>query len=101
LKKFKNVELLKFPILDEVDVAILEKNLVRFLEKISFGDNDKLVLTCKEYSKGGLRKQHEIKANLLFFNKNILASETNWQFLETVQDVFKKLEKEVLKSTSK
>jgi hypothetical protein len=97
----ENVELVKFPKLDEVDASILEKSFERFLSKIVLLEDDKLILTAKEYAKGGLRRQHEIKARLSISGKFFSASDTGWQLLETVQNVLKKLEKEVLKSTSK
>ncbi|MDD3083523.1 MAG: hypothetical protein PHP82_00705 [Candidatus ainarchaeum sp.] len=101
MKGFDNIELIKFPDLDEIDSSILEKTFQRFLNKISIMPEDKLVLTSKEYAKGGLRKQHDIKAHLIYSGKSFVASEIGWQLLETVQNVLKKLEKEVLKSTSK
>jgi ribosome-associated translation inhibitor RaiA len=97
----EHVELVKFPELDEVDSSILEKNFERFLSKVILSDEDKLILNVKEYAKGGLRRQHEIKARLSISGKFFSASDTGWQLLETVQNVLKKLEKEVLKSTSK
>ncbi|MDD4250580.1 MAG: hypothetical protein PHX27_00105 [Candidatus ainarchaeum sp.] len=101
MRILKNIELIKFPELDEIDAGILENNLSRFLDRLQLGDNDVLSLSYKEYSKGGLRKQHEIKAKLVFSGKTFSASETDWKFLETIQTVLKKIEKEVLKSTSK
>jgi len=101
LKSFNNVELIKFPELDEIDDALMGKAFQRFLDKVGLNDEDRLVLTSKEYAKGGLRRQHEIKARLIFSKKDFTASETGWQLIETVQNVLKKLEKEVLKSTSK
>lgn len=101
MRVFENIELIKFPSLDEVDESILEKNFERFLAKFGFENNDKLTLSFKEYAKGGLRRQHEIKARLFFSGKYFSASDTGWQLLETIQNVLKKLEKEVLKSTSK
>ncbi len=101
MERFSNLELIKFPKVDEIDNAIFVKNFERFFSKVPLLGADKLTLSVKEYAKGGLRKQHEVKAKLLLNNKVFVASETNWQLIETVQDVLKKLEKEVQKSTSK
>jgi ribosome-associated translation inhibitor RaiA len=101
LKDFKYLELSKFPELDEVDESILEKNFERFFNKVKLCDGDLLHLSVKEYSRGGIRSQHEIKANFILKGKKFSSNFTNWQFLEAVQQTLKKLEKEVQKSTSK
>lgn len=101
LREFNNIKLVKFPKLDEIDDSIAEKALTRFVEKTVLSNTDELNLTYKEYSKGGLRKQHEIKARAVINSKVFVASETGWKLLDIFQDVLKKLEKEVLKSTSK
>ena len=40
LRILKNIELIKFPELDEIDAGILENNLSRFLDRLQLGDND-------------------------------------------------------------
>ncbi len=100
MNKFDKLELVKFPKLDEVDESIFQKSIERFFSKINFKKDDELVLTYKSYSKGGLRKQHDVKAKLVLSGDVFSASETGWKLLETVQIVLKKLEKEVLKKHS-
>ena len=98
---FPNVEFLKFPDVDEVDAGILEKNLEHFSRKVVLGGETKLHLAHKEYAKGGLRVQHEIHAKLIMGSKQFFAKETDWKLLEVVQNVLKKLEKEVLRAHEK
>jgi len=100
MKRFDNVELVKFPEIDEVDNALMVGHFERFLSKVPVKNEDRLILSSKEYAKGGLRKQHEIKARLILDGKAFFASTTGWQLLETTQDVLKKLEREVLQEHS-
>jgi ribosome-associated translation inhibitor RaiA len=97
MKRFENLELVNFPQVDEVDNDLIVKSFERFFSKINMSDADKLKLSVKEYAKGGIRKQHEVKAHLNLASKDFAASETNWQLIKTIQDVLKKLEKEVRK----
>jgi ribosome-associated translation inhibitor RaiA len=101
MERFSNLELVKFPEVDEVDKSILVNNFERFFSKFDLKDADKLTITVKDYAKGGLRRQHEVKAHFSLNNKVFAASDTDWQLIETIQNVLKKLEKEVQKSTSK
>ena len=101
MKRFLNLELVNFPEVDEIDNALIVHQFERFFEKVNLSGDDRLKISVKEYSKGGLKKQHEIKAHLFLKGADFSASETNWQLIKTIQDVLKKLEKEVLKSTSK
>ena len=101
MESLKNLELSKFPEVDEIDKEIIKDHFKRFFTKVNVVDDDLLHISVKDYSKGGLRTQHEVKAKLILGGKVFVASETNWQLIETIQDVLKKLEKEVLKSTSK
>ena len=96
---FPNVVLVKFPEIDEVDLGFVSKALEHFFNKVGAGA--KLQLTLKEYKKGGLKSQHEIHAKLIVGNKSFFAEDESWQLLKTVQNVLKKLEKEVLKESSK
>ncbi|MBT4191872.1 MAG: hypothetical protein HOE11_01045 [Candidatus Diapherotrites archaeon] len=96
MSKLENVELIKFPELDEIDSALLDKNIEHFFKKVSSNDVS-LRLTCHDYARGGVKKQHEIKAHLILDGEAYFASDTTWQLLETVQNALKKLEKEVLK----
>ncbi len=98
--EFENVVVVNFPELDEIDVAIVQKNFESFFSKISFLNNVNLHLAHKEYAKGGIRKQHEIHAKLTTDRTTFFASETDWQFLEVLQNALKKLEKEVQKKHS-
>ena len=96
---FENVTLAKFPELDEVDSGLFKTALSHFFKKV--GEDAKLHLTVKEYKKGGLKAQHEVHAKLMFDGKEFFAEYTDWQLLGTVQQVLKKLEKEVSKDSSK
>ena len=100
MESLKNLELSKFPEVDEVDREIIKEIFVRFLSKVNVSEDDLLHVSVKDYAKGGLRKQHEVMAKLSLAGKSFNASETNWQLIKTIQNVLKKLEKEVLKSTS-
>ena len=99
LKNFPNVKLVKFPEIDEVDLALVEKALSAFLKKV--GEDAKLTLALKEYKKGGLRSQHEIHGTLIVNGKSYFADFEDWQLLEVLQHVLKVLEKEYLKQISK
>jgi ribosome-associated translation inhibitor RaiA len=101
MEQFKNLELVKFPEVDEVDKSILVNNFERFFSKFDLNDSDKLTINVKDYAKGGLRRQHEVKAHFLLSGEVFVASHTDWQLIETIQNVLKKLGKEVQKSTSK
>mgnify|MGYP003975304997 CR=1 FL=1 len=101
MKRFSNLELVNFPTVDEVDNDLIVDQFERFFTKVNVSDTDLLKISVKEYAKGGLRKQHEVKAHLVLEGSDFSASETNWQLIRTIQDVLKKLEKEVQKSTSK
>lgn len=95
MNRFKNLELVNFPEVDEVDNSILVKNLEHFFNKVSVDGENYLKISSKEYAKGGLRKQHEIKGQLFLDGEMFFASDTGWKLLETVQSMLKKLEKEV------
>jgi ribosome-associated translation inhibitor RaiA len=94
---FENVEFIKFPDVDEADMEILQKALVHFFKKVPEG---KLILTHKSYNKGGLKTQHEIHGRFLVKGKEFFASVVSWEFLDSVQKVLDKLEREVRKAHS-
>jgi hypothetical protein len=94
-----NVKLVKFPGLDEVDSGFFDSALEHFFKKI--GSFPELQLSFKEYARGGLKVQHEVHGKVLLNGSLFVASSTGWQLLGTIQDVLKKLEKEILKSLSK
>lgn len=97
MQRFKNLELVHFPEVDEIDNALLVKNFETFFDKVSVDGENYLKISSKEYSKGGMRKQHELKAQLFLDGKMFFATDTGWKLLETTQNVLKKLEKEVKK----
>lgn len=97
MNRFKNLELVHFPEVDEVDNSILVKNFESFFNKISVEGENYLKISSKEYSKGGIRKQHELKAQLFLDGEMFFASDTGWKLIETTQNVLKKLEREVKK----
>jgi hypothetical protein len=99
MKNFANVELVKFPELDEVDESMLETTITNFLKKV--GEDVKLHLSLKQYKRGGLRMQHEVHARALFGGRGFFASYEGWMLLDAVQRVLKKVEKEVDKAFSK
>ncbi|HNV00942.1 MAG TPA: hypothetical protein PKK60_00760 [archaeon] len=94
---FENVEFIKFPDVDESDMVVLQKALVHFFKKVPEG---KLNLTHKSYNKGGLKTQHEIHGRFLVKGKDYFASIVSWEFLDSVQKVLDKLEREVRKEHS-
>jgi len=98
--EFENVVISNFPELDEVDIALVGKSFESFFAKVSFLESPNLHLSYKEYSKGGLRKQHEIHAKLTANKALFFASDVGWQMLEVLQITLKKLEKEVQKKHS-
>jgi len=98
---FPNVEFVKFPEMDEVDQGLLVKALEHFMNKVPYMKDVKLHLSLKDYARGGLRSQHELHGTLMVDGKKYFASETNWKLLEVIQDVLKKLEKEVQKEHEK
>lgn len=91
---YNNVEFIKFPDVDEADMVILTKSLGSFFKKVPSGA---LHLTHKSYNKGGLKTQHEIHGRFLIKGKDYFASIVSWEFLESVQKVLDKLEREVRK----
>jgi ribosome-associated translation inhibitor RaiA len=99
LEKFPNVTLVKFNDLDEIDRSLFENAISHFFGKV--GPDAKLQLSLKEYKKGGLKAQHEIHGSLKVDGKSFFAEHKDWQLLGTIQNVLKKLEKEVLKEGSK
>ncbi|MFA5125658.1 MAG: hypothetical protein WC462_01495 [archaeon] len=99
LSEFPNVKLIKFPELDEVDLALVSKALTHFFKKV--GSDSELQLSLKEYKKGGLRAQHEVHARLTINGKSFFAEYVDWQLLETIQNVLKKIEKEISKEINK
>lgn len=94
----KNVFLVKFPRLDEVDEALLRAALERFNKRI--GGDAALHLSLKQYHKGGLRAQHEVHGKLIVGSKSYFAEYEGWQLIEVVQHVLKTLEREVAKEES-
>ena len=93
-----NVKLVKFVELDEIDQGLFESALEHFFKKIGPGSN--LVLSLKEYKKGGLRSQHEIHAKLKLTGHEFFAERKGWLLLEVVQEVLKVLASEVKKKAS-
>ncbi len=93
-----NVKLVKFPTTDEIDQALFEKALDHFLNKVGGGE---LQLSFKEYARGGLRVQHEVHGKFVQNGQLFVASDEKWQFLGAVQSVLKKIQKEVVKQSSK
>lgn len=94
---FENVEFIKFPDVDEADMVILQKSLVHFFKKVPVG---KLSLTHKSYNKGGFKTQHEVHGRFLVQGKEYFASVVSWEFLDSIQKVLDKLEREVRKMHS-
>ncbi len=97
----KDVNLINFPEFDEVDLALIEKSFERFFSKVSSKGERNLSLSLKNYSRGGLKTQHEVHAKLLLDGVVFVASTKGWQLMESIQNALKKIEKEVQKSTSK
>jgi ribosome-associated translation inhibitor RaiA len=97
MNRFNNLELVNFPEVDEIDNDLIVKHFERFFSKVNLSESDLLKISVKEYARGGLKKQHEVKAHLSLDGADFVASETNWQLIKTIQDVLKKLEKEVQK----
>jgi hypothetical protein len=95
MNRFKNLELVHFPEVDEVDNALIVKNFETFFDKVAVEGENYLKISAKEYSKGGLRKQHELKGQLFLDGEMFFASDTGWKLIETTQNVLKKLQKEV------
>jgi ribosome-associated translation inhibitor RaiA len=99
---FDRVEVSNFPEIDEIDKELIQKKFYSFLDKVSYVSvNPILQINAKEYDKGGLKRQHEIRAKLDVGGDLFVASHTDWQLISTIQTVLDKLEKEVLKKHSK
>jgi ribosome-associated translation inhibitor RaiA len=94
-----NVKLVKFPKMDEIDSGLFEKAVESFFEKI--GSDSELVLSLKDYAKGGLRVQHELHAKVFINGKTFFAEEKGWKLLGVIQKALDVLEKEVKKDFSK
>ena len=99
MKNFPNVELVKFPELDEADCVALDSAVAHFVRKV--GEDSKLHLSLKQYKKEGLRTQHEVHARLVMGGREFVASYKGWMLLDVIQRVLKKVEKEVDKAFSK
>lgn len=95
--KFENVELAKFPEIDEVDTALLQKSFESFFRKVG-GKEAKLHLTYKGISKGGLRSQHDIHSKLVVDGHSFFAEVTDWKLGKTIEECLKKLLREVQKA---
>ncbi len=99
MKDFPNVELVKFPELDEADFGLVSSALTHFFNKV--GADTKLHLSLKQYKKGGLRVQHELHGRLIINGKSFFASHEDWLLLDVLQKVLDKLAKEYKKEFSK
>jgi ribosome-associated translation inhibitor RaiA len=97
--KFPNVKLVKFPEIDEVDLAFFEKSLEKFFSKV--GTDATLQLSLKDYAKGGLRVQHEVHGTLKIGSKSFFAEEEGWKLFEAIANVLTKLTKETMKASKK
>ncbi len=97
---FDNVVLSKFPEIDEVDSALLEKSLESFFRKVG-GKEVSLHLTYKGISKGGLRSQHDIHSKLIVDGHSFFAEVTDWKLGKTIEECLKKLLREVQKAHPK
>jgi ribosome-associated translation inhibitor RaiA len=95
---FDNVELVKFPEIDEVDSALLAKSFESFFKK---NPDVKLHISYKGYSKGGLRTQHEMHAKATLSGKSFFAEVVSWKLLDGVQDCLKKIQRELEKEFSR
>lgn len=98
-EKYLNVELVKFPEVDEVDLAFFEKALERFFSKV--GSEAKLQLSLKNYAKGGMRVQHEVKGVLLVGSKKFFAKQEGWKLFGVVSKVLSNLVKKTKKEFKK
>ncbi|HPM85805.1 MAG: hypothetical protein PHY04_02960 [Candidatus ainarchaeum sp.] len=97
--RFANVKLVKFKDIDEVDLALFEKSLEKFFQKVGF--ETRLELSLKDYAKGGLRVQHEVHGKLLVGSKKFFASSEGWKLFEVVSNVLSSLVKEFNKDSKK
>ncbi|MGI6589186.1 MAG: hypothetical protein ACOX1V_00795 [Candidatus Iainarchaeum sp.] len=97
--KFKNVKLVKFKEIDEVDLAFFEKSLERFFQKV--GPDAKLELYLKDYAKGGLRVQHEVKGTLYVGSKTFFSTSKGWKLFSVVSKVLSGLVKNFNKDSKK
>lgn len=95
---YDNVELVKFPEIDEVDSALLGKSFESFFSK---NPDVKLHISYKGYNKGGLKTQHELHAKALLKGKAFFAEVISWKLLDGVQDCLKKIERELEKEFSR
>lgn len=94
---FEGVELSKFPEIDEVDSAFLQKSFDSFFRKVN-GKEVKLHLSYKGYHKGGLRSQHEVHAKLLVDGKSFFVEVTDWKLGKTIDLCLEKLLREAQKA---
>ncbi len=94
---FENVELTKFPEIDEVDSLLLQKSFDNFFRKVG-GKEAKLHLAYKGYHKGGLRSQHEVHATLLVDGRSFFAEVIDWKLGKTINSCLEKLLREAQKA---
>lgn len=94
---YDNVELVKFPEIDEVDSALLKKTFESFFNK---NPDVKLHISYKGYNRGGLKTQHEFHAKAILGRKSFFAEVVSWKLLDGVQDCLKKIQRELEKEFS-
>jgi len=95
---YGNVELVKFPEIDEVDSALLKKTFESFFNK---NPDVKLHISYKGYNKGGIKTQHEFHVKAILKGKSFFAEVVSWKLLDGVQDCLKKIERELEKELSR
>ncbi len=99
----EKIILSSFSEVDEIDSALIKKNIDSFFEKVQQVSKEKPILKMhlKDYNKDGLRKEHEIKSQLELNKVTLYASAKGWQLISVIQESLQKLEKELKKEFRK
>ncbi len=94
----RNIQLIHFPELDEVDYATAEKEISSAYDKIEKILNNEIFLAIhvKSIEKGGMRKKYSLHIRLNSTGINVLVkSENKWTFLSALQDALKTLTRQI------
>ncbi len=93
----RNIQLVDFPDVDEIDAATIKKIINESYDKISMILNNKISLKLhfKQYSKKGLRRKHSIHAKLDSPSINLTASDWDWKLITALQKTLEALVKEI------
>ena len=96
----RNIQVSNAPELGGIELTEINNALVLSYDKLQRIVNNELqiALHFKEAHASGRRAQHEVHLRLTFPGKTVVASETGWNAVSTVQKALHVLERETIES---